>query len=169
MRTVKEILKSKGPHFNWVDANATVRDAIGLMKSENISYLIVRENNEYAGIITERDYTHKVILQDKHSDTTLVKEIMTVDLPVVALSDTAEQCMMLMNSSKTRYLLAFDGSAFMGVITIHDLMREAIAAHEQHGRWCGVRHPGPSAILLSLESQIKSIVFDESSGYICLS
>lgn len=133
MRTVKEILKSKGPHFNWVDANATVRDAIGLMKSENISYLIVRQDNEYAGIISERDYTHKVILQDKHSDTTLVKEIMSTDMPVVALTDTAEQCMILMNSSRSRYLPAFDGSQFMGIITIHDLMREAIAASEQPG------------------------------------
>ena len=133
MRTVKEILKTKGPHFNWIDGGASVRDAIGLMKAENMSYLIVREDNEYAGIISERDYTHKVILQDKHSDTTLVREIMTTDVPVVTLSDTAEQCMMLMNSSKSRYLLAFEGSQFMGVITIHDMMREAIAANEKHG------------------------------------
>lgn len=133
MRTVKEILKQKGPHFNFIDADRTVREAIGVMKAENISYLIVRENNEYAGIISERDYTHKVILQDKHSDTTLVREIMTCDMPIVSLNDTAEQCMKLMNSSKARYLPAYDGAEFKGVITIHDLMRAAIAELEQPG------------------------------------
>jgi CBS domain-containing protein len=133
MRTVSEILKQKGPQFNYIDAKRTVLEGISLMKTENISYLIVRENGEYAGIVSERDYTHKVILQNKHSDTTLVKDIMSKDLPVAALTDTAEQCMMLMNSSKSRYLPVFDGLEFKGVITIHDLMREAIAANEKHG------------------------------------
>jgi CBS domain-containing protein len=133
MRTVSEILKQKGPQFNYIDANRTVLEAISLMKTENISYLIVRDNGAYAGIVSERDYTHKVILQDKHSDTTQVKDIMSKDLPVAALTDTAEQCMMLMNSSKSRYLPVFDGLEFKGVITIHDLMREAIAANEKPG------------------------------------
>ena len=133
MRTVNEILKQKGPQFNYIDAKRTVLEAISLMKTENISYLIVRENGVYAGIVSERDYTHKVILQDKHSNTTLVKDIMSKDLPVAALTDTAEQCMMLMNSSKSRYLPVFEGLEFKGVITIHDLMREAIAANEKHG------------------------------------
>jgi len=133
MRTVNEILKQKGPQFNYIDAKRTVLEAISLMKTENISYLIVRENGVYAGIVCERDYAHKVILQDKHSDTTLVKDIMSKDLPVAALTDTAEQCMMLMNSSKSRYLPVFDGLEFKGVITIHDLMREAIAANEKTG------------------------------------
>ena len=132
MRTVNEILKQKGPQFNYIDAKRTVLEAISLMKTENISYLIVRESGVYAGIVCERDYTHKVILQDKHSDTTVVKDIMCKDLPVAALTDTAEQCMMLMNSSKSRYLPVFDGVEFKGVITIHDLMREAIAANEKH-------------------------------------
>jgi len=132
MRTVREILKQKGPCFNYIDAAATVIEAISLMKTENISYLIVRENGEYAGIISERDYTHKVILADKHSDTTCVKEIMSKDLPIANPDDTAEECMMLINSSKSRYLPVFEGLEFRGVITIHDLMREAIAASEKH-------------------------------------
>ena len=133
MRTVYEILKQKGPQFNVIDADKTVREAIALMKSENISYLIVKENDEYMGIISERDYTHKVILRDKHSDTTLVREIMTHDIPIVSPDDSAEYCMKLMNSSKSRYLPAFDGLEFKGIITIHDLMRVAISELEQHG------------------------------------
>jgi len=133
MRTVKEILKSKGPQFNFIAPSRTVLEAINLMKTENISYLIVRENGNYLGIISERDYTHKVILLDKHSDITLVKDIMNRDHPCVGLDDTTEECMILINSSKSRYLPVFDGLDFKGVITIHDLMREAIAANEKPG------------------------------------
>src|SRR4051812_34550954 len=130
MRTINEILRQKGPHFNYVEASALVIDALTLMKSENISYLIVRENGNYVGIISERDYAHKIILMGKHSDSTPVKEIMTTDLPIVSETDIAEQCMILMNASKSRYLPVFDGRDFKGVITIHDLMREAIAENQ---------------------------------------
>jgi signal-transduction protein with cAMP-binding, CBS, and nucleotidyltransferase domain len=68
----------RGPQFNFIRPEATVLEAITIMKSENISYLIVRDNdNRYHGIISERDYTHKVILANKHSDSTQVKDIMT--------------------------------------------------------------------------------------------
>jgi len=126
MRTVNQILKQKGPHFNFIEGDDTVFDAITLMKCQNISYLIVFENNNYVGIISERDYAQKVILYNKHSDTTLVKEVMTKDLPIISEQDTAEHCMILMNASKSRYLPVFDNAEFKGVITIHDLMRETI-------------------------------------------
>ena len=131
MRTINEVLQQKGPHFNYIDANATVLQAILVMKSENISYLIVNENGKYAGIISERDYTHKVILENKQSSTTLVKEIMTKDFPIISSSDTADQCMVIMKSSKSRYLPVYDGPDFKGIITIHDLMREAILQNEK--------------------------------------
>ncbi len=131
MRTINEVLQQKGPHFNYIDSNATVLEAILVMKSENISYLIVNENGNYAGIISERDYTHKVILENKQSATTLVKEIMTKDFPIISSSNTADQCMVLMNASKSRYLPVFDEMEFKGIITIHDLMREAILQNEK--------------------------------------
>jgi CBS domain-containing protein len=126
MRTVSEILKYKGPQFNFIEADETVLDAITLMKCENISYLIVFENNNYVGIISEKDYAHKIILNHKHSSETLVKEVMTKDLPIVSGEDTIERCMLLMNASKSRYLPVFDDAVFKGVITIHDLMRETL-------------------------------------------
>ena len=136
MRIVKEILKQKGSPSNYIDADDTVLKAAGRMKSENISYLIVKENDKYAGIISERDCVYKLILRDKHADTTLVKEVMTTDMPVAGLADTATECMILINSSKSRYLPVFDGAEFKGIITIHDLMREAIASKEMlDTRW----------------------------------
>lgn len=134
MRTVSEILKHKGPQFNFIEANETVLDAISLMKCENISYLIVFENNNYIGVISEKDYAQKVILNNKHSCNTLVKEVMTKDLPIVSGEDTIERCMLLMNASKSRYLPVFDNAVFKGVITIHDLMRETLQEKmELHG------------------------------------
>ena len=133
MHTVAGILRKKGPHTNYVTADSTVLKAAEILKQKNRSYLIVRSKGKYAGIITEKDCVHKLILKEKDPRTTLVKEIMTTALPVVELVDNAEQSMILINSSKQRYLTAFEGDKFKGIITIHDLMNEALAEHEIKG------------------------------------
>jgi len=126
MRTVRDILKTKTKPFNEVSPSTRVIDALKLLNSVNLSYLVVMDGDEYKGIFSERDYSRNVILKGKHSDTTQVDEVMTTDLPIVVLSDTVEYCMNLMNSHKTRYLLAYDDRDFAGVITIHDLLRQVI-------------------------------------------
>src|SRR6185295_8756390 len=126
MRTVKEILDTKTRPFNHISPSTLVIEALNLLNSVNLSYLVVIDNDEYKGIFSERDYTRNVILKGRASNTTMVHEVMTTDLPIVALSDTVEYCMNLMNSHKTRYLLAYDEMSFKGVITIHDLLRQAI-------------------------------------------
>jgi len=126
MRTVRDILKTKTKPFNEVSPSTRVIDALKLLNSVNLSYLVVMDGDEYKGIFSERDYSRNVILKGKHSDTTQVDEVMTTDLPIVVLSDTVEYCMNLMNSHKTRYLLAYDDRHFAGVITIHDLLRQVI-------------------------------------------
>ncbi|HEX5150772.1 MAG TPA: CBS domain-containing protein [Parafilimonas sp.] len=132
MRTAKDILQQKGAQFNFIDENETVLYAIGLLKTENISYLIVKDSNgKYIGIFSERDYTHKVILENKHSGTTKVKEIMTTDLANASPEDSTSKLMLLINNSKTRYIPVFEGNNFLGIITVHDLMREAMADYEK--------------------------------------
>jgi CBS domain-containing protein len=126
MRTVKDILETKAKSFNQVSPSTLVIDALNLLNSVNLSYLVVMEGDAYKGIFSERDYTRNVILKGKASNATAVHEVMTTDLPIVTLDDTVEQCMNLMNSYKTRYLLAYDDMRFEGVITIHDLLRQAI-------------------------------------------
>jgi len=127
MRTVKNMLESKQKSFNYVEPDALVIDAINLMNSANLSYLIVMDGEQYKGIFSERDYTRNVILKGRSSNSTMVKEAMTIDLPIVDLSNTVEYCMNLMNAHKSRYLLAYDNQKFSGVITIHDLLRQVIA------------------------------------------
>lgn len=130
MITVREILESKPRNFNVIGSDALVYDALTMLTTVNLSYLIVKDNDEFKGIFCERDYCRNVILKGRSSRDTPVWEVMTVDLPVVRLSNTAEYCMNTMNQHKTRYLLAYDDDVFMGVITIHDLLRQVIANKE---------------------------------------
>lgn len=131
MRTVKNLLASKGHPFNETSPKTLVLEALGQLNTLNLSYLVVMENDVYKGIFSERDYSRKIILQGRHSDTTTVEEAMSTDVPVVGLADTLEQCMLLMSHHKTRYLVAFDHDQhFAGVVTIHDILRQVIASKE---------------------------------------
>jgi len=130
MRTVKDILDTKPKSYNQISEDALVIDAITMLNSVNLSYLVVMDGDDYKGIFSERDYTRNVILKGRTSNSTKVSEVMTTDLPVVHLDDSVEYCMNVMNSHRTRYLLAFDPQHFAGVITIHDLLRQVIANKE---------------------------------------
>ncbi|MEO6916433.1 MAG: CBS domain-containing protein [Chitinophagaceae bacterium] len=130
MKTVSDIMDSKAKVFNQIKPDALVIDALRLLNSVNLSYLVVVVGNDYKGIFGERDYARNVILKGRASDSTQVQEVMTSDLPIVAMGDSVEDCMTLMNQHKTRYLLAFDSSAFQGVVTIHDLLRQVIFAKQ---------------------------------------
>lgn len=127
MCKIQEILQKKGPVFNVVTPDTKVVEALNIMKSENLSYVVVMQDGNYLGIMSERDYTHKVKLLGRKSETTTVKDIMSSDYPVVGFGEDLQRCMVLMNVYKTRYLPIFDEMTFQGVLTMNDLMREVIA------------------------------------------
>jgi len=130
MRTVNDLLKSKPVVFNNIDSDALVIEALHMLNSVNLSYLVVMKEDEFKGIFCERDYSRNVILKGRSSANTKVKEVMTNDLPMVETSETVEHCMNLMISHKARYLLAYNDQQFAGVITIHDLLRQVISNKE---------------------------------------
>lgn len=130
MRTVANILMSKPPAFNFVEPDAKVIEALQIMNSVNLSYLVVIKEEKFYGIFSERDYSRNVILKGLHSDSCTVKEVMSVSLPVIAMQDTVEKCMQLLNIHKTRYLIVFDNNEFKGIVTINDVLREAIENKE---------------------------------------
>ena len=130
MRSVANMLQNKQPSFNYIDPDAKVIEGLQMMNAVNLSYLIVKRDDNFYGIFSERDYSRNVILKGKHSDIATIKEVMNTNLPIVAMQDTAEICMQLLNSHKTRYLLAFNDKEFKGVITINDILREAIENKE---------------------------------------
>ena len=130
MRTVQNVINSKPKPFNVISSNSLVIDALNLLNSVNLSYLIVMDGNEFKGIFSERDYTRNVVLKGRSSNTTIIKEVMSTDIPTVSVTDTVESCMNMINTHKTRYLLAYDARQFVGVITIHDLLRQVISSRE---------------------------------------
>src|SRR6187431_3445907 len=130
MRTVRDLLMSKPVSFNNIEPNTLVIDALQMLNSVNLSYLVVKKGDGFKGIFCERDYSRNVILKGRSSTNTKVKEVMTNDLPLVDTADTIEHCMNLMISHKARYLLAYNDQQFAGVITIHDLLRQVISNKE---------------------------------------
>jgi CBS domain-containing protein len=130
MRTVEDILESKTRPFNYIEPDALVFDALQLMNSVNLSYLVVMHGTTFYGIFSERDYSRNVILKGLHSNQTAVKDVMSVALPQVGLHETVERCMNLLNTHKTRYLVVLHEGQFRGVVTINDVLREAIANKE---------------------------------------
>ena len=132
MKTVKDILESKQKVYNQVTPDTMVIDALVQLNSVNLSYLVVMEGDQYRGLFSERDYTRNVILKGRASNSTMVKEVMSTDFPIVTLTDSAEHCMHLMNAHKSRYLLVYDDERrFLGVVTIHDILRLVIASKEE--------------------------------------
>jgi predicted transcriptional regulator len=127
MRTVQDILESKPQPYNTIAPSRLVIDALHMLNSVNLSYLIVMDGDNYKGLFSERDYSRNVILKGRSSSSTTVQEVMTTDLPIVQLTDSVEHCINLINMHKTRYLLACnEANKIVGVITIHDLLRQVI-------------------------------------------
>ncbi len=131
MNRVFTVLNRKGVMPVSVPPHTSVYDALQIMADKNIGSVIVMQDSTYLGIVTERDYSRKVILQNKHSDTTTVSEIMTADLPRVSPDDTIEHCMELMTKNNVRYLPVFNSSRLAGIISMSDVVKDTILTQQQ--------------------------------------
>jgi CBS domain-containing protein len=131
MKKVADVIARKGRNVINVSPGTTVLDALKIMADENIGSVLILENGEYQGIVTERDYSRKVILKGKSSTDTPVSEIMSSDLPRVTPGDSIEYCMQLMSDRNIRYLPVFDGEKLSGIISINDVVRETIMAQQE--------------------------------------
>jgi len=130
-KKVTDILLRKGSHITTVTPESSVLEALKIMADQNIGSVMVMENGRYLGILTERDYSRKVILKGKSSTDTKVSEIMSSDLPRVTPADSIDYCMQLMSDKNIRYLPVFDGDQVMGIISINDVVKETILSHEE--------------------------------------
>ena len=111
--------------------DTTVLEALRIMADQNIGSVLVLEGNNYMGIMTERDYSRKVILKGKSSTDTQVSEIMSRDFPAITPHDTVEFCMQLMSDKNIRYLPVFEGNTLCGIVSINDVVRETILTQEE--------------------------------------
>src|SRR6476661_9326934 len=104
MRTVAQILTRKGIAVITVEPSTPVIDALRTMAEKNIGSVVVMEGNTFKGIMTERDYSRKVILKGRSSDETTVSDIMSSAFPTITPKDTIEHCMKLLSAHHLRYL-----------------------------------------------------------------
>jgi CBS domain-containing protein len=131
MKRVADILSHKGSRITSVSPSTTVLDALRIMADQNIGSVLVLEDQQYKGIMTERDYSRKVILKGKSSTDTRVSEIMTNDLPHVTPQDTIDFCMQLLSDKNIRYLPVFESDRLCGIISINDVVKETILTQQE--------------------------------------
>lgn len=131
MKKVSDILSHKGRKMISVPPQTSVIDALKIMAESNIGSVLVIDNNKYLGLMTERDYSRKIVLKGRSSSDTYVNEIMTTEMPSVTPEDSIEHCMQLMTLENVRYLPVFESGELTGIISINDVVRETILSQQE--------------------------------------
>src|SRR5262249_9633147 len=126
--TVQSILENKGYDVVSIAPTATVYEAIAEMARREVGALVVVTARGLLGIVSERDYARKVILQGRSSKETLVQEIMTPSPVTVRLSDTVDECLRIVTEKRIRHLPVVDEGELRGMISIGDLVKTIISA-----------------------------------------
>lgn len=126
MRTVRQLLEAKSPAIHAIRPEAPVLDAIRLMADAHVGAVLVMDGPLLVGILSERDYARKVVLQGRSSADTPVRDIMTPRVIATTSSDTSDRCMQLMTEHRIRHLPVVDGDDVVGVISIGDLVKAVI-------------------------------------------
>lgn len=129
--TARSLLDEKGRQIYAVAPAATVYDAIALMSEKGIGALLVMDGDRLAGILSERDYARRVVLQGKGSRDTRVEEIMTSPVITISPSATVDECMHMMTDSRVRHLPVVDGGRVAGVLSIGDIVRAVITEQRE--------------------------------------
>ncbi len=128
---VRQLLQVKGQDIWSITPQATVLEALRMMADKDVGALLVIEDDKLVGILSERDYARKVILQGKTSKDTLVKDIMTSALFTVHPDQTIEECMELMTIRRVRHLPVVLDEQIFGVISIGDVVKAIIFQQRQ--------------------------------------
>lgn len=127
---VEQILADKGRAVHTVSPDATVLDALQLLARHNIGALVVTEQDQLVGIFSERDYARKVILQDRASRDTLVRDSMTADVITVQPADDLGHCMKLITDHRIRHLPVVSDGQLAGMISVGDVVKVVMAEQQ---------------------------------------
>ncbi len=130
MALVKQILDSKGHEIWSVVPDESVFKLVELMADKGIGALLVMQDDNLVGIVSERDYARKVILKGRSSENTPVSEIMTAEVVTTNPQQTVEDCMALMTEKRIRHLPVVEDGQVVGVLSIGDLVKNVIAEQQ---------------------------------------
>ncbi len=130
MKTVTQLLRTKGQQVLSVAPDIPVFEALEVMADKNVGALLVVEGERLVGVFSERDYARKVILKGKSSKDTPVREIMSSHVLYVRPEQTIEDCMALMTDKRVRHLPVMEEGRVVGVISIGDVVKAIIAEQE---------------------------------------
>ncbi|UCG24034.1 MAG: CBS domain-containing protein [Chloroflexota bacterium] len=130
MTSIRQLLDKKGRNVWSTSPEASVYDALLLLAEKNIGALLVLQDGELAGIVSERDYARKVILHGKASMETQVKEIMTEEVIIVDPQKSVKEALALMTDKHIRHLPVIEGTQIVGLVSIGDLVKSIIADQE---------------------------------------
>ncbi len=126
MSKISEILDQRSKEIWSVRSDQPVLDAIRLMAEKGIGALLVMDDSRLVGVLSERDYARKVILEDRSSKNTLIREIMTRDVFTVSPESNVSECMTIMTDNDFRHLPVLQGDEVVGMISIGDLVKVVI-------------------------------------------
>lgn len=127
---IQALLDRKGHAVYSIQAKQTVYEAIAEMDAKNVGALIVKDGEQVVGIVTERDYTRKVILRGHASKDIAVESIMTRDLVTLAPDQTVRDAMTLITEHRCRHLPVFKDDQLDGILSIGDLVKTIISGQE---------------------------------------
>jgi CBS domain-containing protein len=130
MKTVAQMLKLKPAGVISIRPDVPVLDALKLLADKDVGAVLVMDGPRLVGIVSERDYARKVALKGKSSSDTPVSEIMTREVVFVTPARTNEDCMALMTEMRTRHLPVIDNGRVVGVLSIGDLVKDAISEQQ---------------------------------------
>lgn len=142
MKTVRQLLATKGNGLHTISSETHVIEALKLMALRDIGALLVVNDGKLAGILSERDYARKIALLGKSSSDVTVAEIMTTKVTSVHPGQTVDECMQLMTDGRFRHLPVLDNGSLIGILSIGDLVKEVISDQ--------------AAVIQHLESYIQS-------------
>jgi CBS domain-containing protein len=126
---VSAMMVHKGISTVWsIGPNAMVNDVIRLMDEKNVGALPVVDKGTLVGIVSERDYTRKVILKGRSSTETPVSDIMTKKVLTVTPSDSVTECMRIMTEKRVRHLPVLEGTKLVGILSIGDVVNWLLSA-----------------------------------------
>jgi len=130
MKTVAQMLKLKPAGVISIRPDVPVLDALKLLADKDVGAVLVMDGPRLVGIVSERDYARKVALKGKSSSDTPVSEIMTREVVFVTPTQTNEGCMALMTEKRLRHLPVIDNGRVVGVLSIGDLVKDAISEQQ---------------------------------------